>query len=101
MDKVDAIEPVDHQHQRGVWFGPDDVNGFDFWNNEFSYKTPIRGQIKLNTIGAIKSGKKEGSMAVTFDWLDPKGTKIVEESRTMTFHDDPKHCASSGFSIST
>jgi hypothetical protein len=90
MEKVAALEPVDHQHQRGVWFGPDDVNGFDFWNNEFSYKTPIRGQIKLNQIGKITSGKKQGSLAVTFDWLDPKGTKLVEESRVMTFHDLPK-----------
>lgn len=90
MDKVDAIEPVDHQHQRGVWFGPDIVNGFDFWNNEFSYKNPIAGWTKLNRIGELKSGKKQGSIAATFDWMDPKGTKIVEESRLMTFHDDPK-----------
>lgn len=90
MEKVSAIEPVDHQHQRGVWFGPDDVNGFDFWNNEFSYKTPIRGTIKLNKIGELKSGKKQGSLAATFDWLDPKGTKIVEQAETITFHDLPK-----------
>ncbi len=90
MDKVDAIEPVDHQHQRGVWFGPDMVNGYDFWNNEFSYKNPKAGWTKFNKLGAVKSGKKEGSIAATFDWMDPKGTKIVEESRLMTFHDDPK-----------
>ena len=90
MEKVSAIEPVDHQHQRGVWFGPDDVNGFDFWNNEVSYKTPNRGLTKLNKVGDLKSGKKEGSIAATFDWIDPRGTKIVEESRVMTFHDLPK-----------
>lgn len=90
MDKVEALEPVDHQHQRGVWFGPDIVNGFDFWNNEFSYKNKIAGLTKLNKVGEIKSGKKQGSVAATFDWIDPSGTKIVEESRVMTFHDDPK-----------
>jgi hypothetical protein len=89
MDKVAAIEPVDHQHQRGVWFGPDDVNGFDFWNNETSYKTTKRGSIKLNKIGPLKSGKKTGSIAASFDWIDPQGTKVVEESRLITFHDDP------------
>lgn len=89
MDKVSAIEPVDHQHQRGVWFGPDDVNGFDFWNNEFSYKTAKRGTIRLNKIGELKSGKKEGSLAATFDWIDPKGTKIVEQAEKITFHDLP------------
>lgn len=91
MEKVSAIEPVDHQHQRGLWFGPDMVNGFDFWNNERSYnKTDISGYIKLNKVGELKSGKKKGSVAATFDWIDPKGTKIVEESRQMTFFDLPK-----------
>jgi Methane oxygenase PmoA len=90
MEKVSALEPVDHQHQRGLWFGPDEVNGFDFWNNERSYKTATRGYIKLNKIGQIKSGRKQGSIAATFDWIDPKDTKIVEESRVMTFYDQPK-----------
>jgi hypothetical protein len=90
MDKVEALEPVDHQHQRGVWFGPDDVNGFDFWNNEFSYKTPKRGQVKLDKISSVRSGKKDGSIAASFDWIDPNGTKIVSEFLVMIFHDDPK-----------
>jgi hypothetical protein len=91
MEKVSAIEPVDHQHQRGVWFGPDMVNGFDFWNNERSYKkTDVSGYIKLNKIGALRSGKKEGSIAAAFDWIDPKGTKIVSEWRVMIFHNLPK-----------
>ena len=89
MDKATVLEPEDHQHQRGVWFGPEELNGFDFWNNEVSYPTTNRGTIKLNKIGALKSGKTEGSIAATFDWLDPKGTKILEESRVMTFHDLP------------
>jgi Methane oxygenase PmoA len=89
MEKVSAVEPADHQHQRGVWFGPDDVNGFDFWNNETSYKTTIRGAIKLNKIVALKSGKKKGSIAATFDWLDPQGAKIVEQLEVITFHDSP------------
>jgi hypothetical protein len=90
MEKVAAIEPEDHQHQRGVWFGPDMVNGFDFWNNERSYhKTDISGYIKLNKIGSLRSGKKDGSIAATFDWIDPKGVKVVSESRQMIFHDLP------------
>ncbi len=91
MEKVASVEPVDHQHQRGVWFGPDIVNGFDFWNNERSYPKPeTKGYIKLNKIGTVKSGKKEGSIATSFDWIDGKGTTIVSESRIMVFHDMPK-----------
>jgi hypothetical protein len=89
MDKVAALEPVDHQHQRGVWFGPDLVNGFDFWNNEFSYKNEIAGHTKLDKISAVRSGKKDGNIAASFDWIDPKGTKIVSEWRVMIFHDHP------------
>ena len=89
MEKVSAIEPVDHQHQRGVWFGPDEVNSFDFWNNEATYTTPNRGLIKLSKLGELKSGKKEGSIAAKFDWMDPKGVTIVEESRVMRFHNLP------------
>ena len=88
MEKSSTIEPVDHQHQRGVWFGPDLVNGFDFWNNEFSYKNPIAGLIKRNTIGAPKTGTRQASLTVTFDWIDPKGTKIVSESQTIIAHND-------------
>jgi hypothetical protein len=92
MEKVSAVEPVDHQHQRGLWFGPDMVNGFDFWNNERSYtdKTAISGYQKLDKVGALKSGKKMGSIAATFNWIDPKGVTVVKESRAMVFHELPK-----------
>src|SRR5580704_16552867 len=73
MEKVSAVEPVDHQHQRGVWFGPDIVNGFDFWNNERSYdKQDTKGYIKLDKISAVRSGKKDGNIAASFDWIDGK-----------------------------
>src|SRR5882757_378390 len=45
METVSDIEPKDHQHQRGLWFGPDDVNGFDFWNNESNYPSTKRGRM--------------------------------------------------------
>src|ERR1035438_1822370 len=38
MEKVEG-EPVDHPHHRGLWFGHEDVNGSDLWNNETSYVT--------------------------------------------------------------
>ncbi len=37
----------------------------------------------------MKSGKKEGSLNVSFDWIDPTGKKIVEENRVITFHELP------------
>src|SRR5260370_41924565 len=52
MEKVDG-ESTDHMHHRGLWFSHSDVNGFDFWNNERSYKTPNRGSIVVKKIDRI------------------------------------------------
>jgi methane monooxygenase PmoA-like len=97
MEKVEeeaSIAKPDHQHQRGVWFAHDSVIAggvkLDFWNNEASYTTPNRGKIVLAKMGKVTSGKKQGSIAATFDWTDLEGHKVLTESRVMTFHDDPK-----------
>ena len=93
MEKVAeeaGIEKPDHPHQRGLWFAHESVNGLDFWNNEASYTTPKRGKIVLNKVGAISNGKRKGSIAATFDWMDLTGHKLLTESRVMTFYDDPK-----------
>ena len=85
MEKV-AGESTDHQHHRGLWFGHFDVNGYDFWSNEKDYKTKNRGNIVLKSVDDVKSGKKQGSITVTMEWLDPQGVALVRENRTMTFY---------------
>ena len=84
MEKV-AGEPVDHPHQRGLWFAHDRVNGFDFWNNETSYKTPIRGKIVVDKITGTKDGKNSGTISALISWNAPDGSKLLEETRVMTF----------------
>lgn len=80
----------DHQHQRGLWFAHEKVNGIDFWNNEASYtEPPLRGKIVLDKLGQVKSGNKQGSLAATFVWEDRKGNRQLTETRVMTFYDDP------------
>jgi methane monooxygenase PmoA-like len=97
MEKVAeeaSIAKPDHQHQRGVWFAHDSVIAagakLDFWNNEATYKTPNRGKIVLAKLGKVTSGKRNGSIAATFDWTDLEGHKVLTESRLMTFYADPK-----------
>ena len=85
MEKVPG-ESTDHQHHRGLWFGHFDVNGYDFWSNEKDYKTKNRGNIVLKSVDDVKSGKKQGSITVTMEWLDPQGVALVRENRTMTFY---------------
>lgn len=75
----------DHRHQRGLWFAHEGVNGFDFWNNEASYTTPNRGRIVFRKLGTIRGGKDSGSLAATFEWVDPDGGALLREDRTMTF----------------
>jgi hypothetical protein len=89
MEKVAeeaSIAKPDHPHQRGLWFAHDSVNGLDFWNNEASYTTPNRGKIVLVKVDKVKSGKKTGSIAATFDWTGLDGHKLLTESRVMTFY---------------
>ncbi len=93
MEKVAeeaGIAKPDHQHQRGLWFAHEKVNGLDFWNNEASYTTPNRGKIVLAKLDETSSGKDRGVIAATFDWTDLAGNKLLTESRRMTFYADPK-----------
>jgi hypothetical protein len=88
---------LDHQHQRGLWFAHDSVNGIDFWNNEAkpipptspnAYKSQKLGRITLVKLGEVKSGKDKGTLAATFDWKDLQGNKLLTETRVMSFYAD-------------
>jgi len=89
MAKVEG-ESTDHPHHRGLWFSHDEVNGYHFWLNELSEKNEKNGTIVLKKMGALKSGRDSGSIAVTFDWNDPTGKALLTESRNMVFYSDPK-----------
>ncbi|HTM49014.1 MAG TPA: PmoA family protein [Bryobacteraceae bacterium] len=90
MDTVEG-ESKDHPHHRGLWFTHGDVNGYDFWGNEASQKGAGagKGKVVLKKVGELKSGKKSGSLAATFDWVDPQGKPILTESRTIVFYSHP------------
>jgi hypothetical protein len=77
---------TDHPHQRGIWFGHENVNGSDFWN---SYTAKNRGKITLIKVGELQSGKATGSVAAKFQWTGNDGTPVLTESRVMTFYDQP------------
>jgi len=89
VDEEKSIVKKDHQHQRGMWFAIEKLNGLDFWNNEASYKTPNRGKIVLNKVVGTKSGARQGSITAKFDWTNLEGHKVLTETRTMTFYDEP------------
>jgi hypothetical protein len=82
-------ETRDHPHHRGLWFTHGEVNGFDFWANEPSQKGDKKGRIVIKRVADMKSGKKSGLVRTLFDWLDPAGTVLLHEDRTMTFYSHP------------
>jgi hypothetical protein len=78
-------ETRDHPHHRGLFIGFHDINGVNFWENEFNYTTNNRGKIVLRHVDNVKPGRKSGSITATFAWVDTKGSPILDEHRTMTF----------------
>ena len=67
------------QHQRPLWIGYKLVNGFDFWENEFSYNNKNAGKVVARSVTV-----KDGTIRGTFSWLSPSGEAMLEETRTMT-----------------
>ncbi|MCC6291387.1 MAG: PmoA family protein [Bryobacterales bacterium] len=82
-------EAKDHIHHRGLWFSHGDVNGFDFWANDPSQQKGKQGVIRTKRITDLKSGKKDGAVGATFEWVTPAGKVLVNEARTMTFYSHP------------
>ncbi len=97
MEKV-AGESHDHQHHRGLFIGYGEINGLNFWENEFKYEsgepknfdTAKNGLIVLKKIDELKGGEKSGLIAVTLEWVGPDKKPILEEKRSIRIYDGGK-----------
>lgn len=90
MSKVEG-EATDHPHHRGLWFAHSDVNGWDYWNNEFSYEKDPKykgriGHIYVTSIDKVESGAKTGEIDETSEWKQLDGAVVLTEQRKMIFH---------------
>lgn len=90
MDKVEG-ESTDHPHHRGLWFAHSSVNGWDYWNNEFSYEKDPKykgkiGHIYVTKIGKAEGGAKTGEIDETSEWKQLDGVVVLTEDRKMIFH---------------
>lgn len=86
----DSKESHDHPHHRGIFIGYVNVNGTDFWGIDPAEQHANSGRIVPRSIDEIRDGDKEGTLRVTFDWIDPHGRTLVTEHRLMVFHADPR-----------
>ena len=94
MELVDG-ESRDHPHHKGLWIGYGDVNGINFWETEPESKPSgsnpqQKGEIRLEKLNQVASGKKSGSIDASFAWLTAQGEQILEENRIMVFYADEK-----------
>ena len=94
-----AGETKDHPHHRGMFFSHGDINGYNFWATEpvpagaaaAKKGSPSRrGRMALKDVPQMKDGRRTGTIQALFDGLDPQGRPIMTETRTLTFHSDPK-----------
>lgn len=76
-------EKKDHPHHRSLWFNHGSVNGVDFWAG-FAGKS---GTIKHREFVKVEGGPMV-SIVTRNDWIDPKGTKVCEDERTLRFGPD-------------
>ena len=69
-----------------MWFAHSEVNGYDYWNNEFSYKGDKLGHIFVTKINKAEGGPKSGEIDSTAKWQQPDGKVVLMENRKMIFH---------------
>jgi hypothetical protein len=80
-------EEKDHPHHRSMWFSHGLVNGIDFWSEAASHgarqpKQPI-GKIVHDKVVETKSGKTEGHVTTTQNWVAPDGSIPVTSTQTL------------------
>lgn len=87
MEKVaNEADSVDHLHHRGLWLGYGYINGFNFWENESSYKEANKGTVVPSKPPKLKSDGKTGVVTAYYDWLDPESHIVLKEVREMSFY---------------
>ena len=91
-------ESRDHQHHRGLFIGYGEINGLNFWENEFKYEsgepknfdTAKNGHILLKKINAMEGGKESGKIDLALDWVGPDKKTILQENRLIRFYGGEK-----------
>lgn len=70
----------EHPHQRSVFIGIGDVNGYDFWNE---HGKPL-GLIRAQSVKSSGNGET-ASVSVSSVWQGKKGKQFLDEERVYSF----------------
>jgi Family of unknown function (DUF6807) len=93
---VHQHDPSLEPHQRPMYFGHGNINGYDFWGEETFVKyygkdaSSRYGRQVFRKIDEMKSGPDSGTLIATFDLVGPDGKPFAEEIQYYTFRGDQK-----------
>ena len=85
-----SVEP----HQRGVYFGHGDINGYNFWAEETFKKyyghdvSSNYGRMVFRKIDEMHGGSNSGKLRATFDLEGPDEKPFAQEVQEYTFSGD-------------
>jgi hypothetical protein len=81
---VTRFRPVDHPWQYGVFFGLNDVNGYDFWGcGDALYPPDVSGSMRHRPPAEIQATDQMVEISVRNDWLRPDGKPLLEERQVI------------------
>lgn len=94
-------EQHDHPHHRGIWFGHEDIAGFDTWAEKMTFGEAKKKKSSETETRISKLGKQShagfrrmvvdsdsASFVEDLDYLSADGKKLFSEVRTIKFHDE-------------
>jgi hypothetical protein len=101
MKDVDG-EVKDHYHHRGLWFGHEDIGGYDSWAEKSTFdkgeKTSDANKVRIAKLGkqshrrfkALTATSESATIVSELDYLNADGKKSVSEIQTLVFRVDGK-----------
>lgn len=96
MKEVEG-EVKDHYHHRGLWFGHEDIDGYDSWTEKGTYekdkKPSEENNARMAKLGKqvhrrfkeVTSTPDQATIVSELDYLTADGKKSVSETLTMVF----------------
>ena len=84
MDPTAPNEDHDHPHHRGMWFSHGEVNGVDFWS-----ETAKAGRIAHEKFIELSSGKDQGVIRSTCQWISPENQVVCTDERVLRVYNRP------------
>jgi Family of unknown function (DUF6807) len=97
FNKIPAAHQHDpnlEPHQRPMYFGHGDINGYDFWGEEAFVKyygkdaSPQYGRQVFRKLDEMSTGPNSGTLKATFDLVGPDAKPFAEETQSYTFRGD-------------